>query len=88
MRSDGFLREQLKHGACAKAGRLDAPGEHDESRIEPTCCFCGAVSAVDMHWVAVRVAPKPRELPLFPDRPPVPGVKPALRVLRGGKVEG
>jgi hypothetical protein len=73
---------------CARERRMDPLDRvHDESVIEPLCCFCQRPAALDLGRVAVLVVPKPRELPLFPDAKEQPKGKPALRVLRGGKVE-
>ena len=72
---------------CARERRKDpVDREHDEAALTPLCCFCQRPEGMDLSWVAVRVVPKPRELPLFPDqkRKPPEG-RPALRVLRGGK---
>lgn len=74
---------------CARERRKDpVDREHDESVLTPVCCFCQRPEAIDLGRVAVLVVPKPRELPLFPDAKEPPKGKPALRVLRGGKVEG
>jgi hypothetical protein len=79
--------EYVRHwrcGECSRAGLHDFPDRvHDEQQLEAACCICGGRQ--DLGRVAVMVAPIPRKLPLLPDPKPIPGARPMLRVLRGGR---